>query len=53
MFELNYELMNTMSNSVSCYDHVLRREDGNVLRGALDIRSKEEREANEYMEEIG
>ena len=25
------------SNSVCCYGHVLRREDGNVLRRALDF----------------
>ena len=26
-----------MANSVRCYGHVLRREDGHVLRGALDF----------------
>ena len=32
-----------IANSVHCYGHVLRREDGHVLRRALDFRVEERR----------
>ena len=52
MLGLN-ETIDQLANSVRCYGHVLRREDGHLLRRALDLkvdgqrkkgRSKEERE---------
>ena len=52
----------TMANSVRWYGHVLRREDGHVLRRALDFevegqskkeRSKQEGEAKEDKEKSG
>ena len=44
-----------MANSVRWYGHVLRREDGHVLRSALDLRLKvkEEREAEDDVEKVG
>ena len=45
-----------IASSVHWYGHVLRKEDGYVLRMALDFlgwRSKEEGEAKEDMEEAG
>ena len=32
-----------MANSVCCYDHVLRREDGHILRRALDFEVESQR----------
>ena len=52
--ETIYQL--AMANSVHWYGHVLRREDGRVLRRAIDFeehKSKEEREANEHIEKTG
>ena len=40
-----------MANSVRLYGHVLRREDGHVLRRVINLRSKEEIEAEDNMEE--
>ena len=42
-----------MTNSVHWYGHVLRREDGHILRRALGRRSKEEGETKEDMEKAG
>ena len=42
-----------MASSVRWYGHVLRREDGHVLRRALDFEVDGQREAEEYMEEAG
>ena len=42
-----------MANSVHWYVHVLIREDGCILRGALDSRLKEERDAEEDMKKAG
>ena len=41
-----------MANSVHWYGHVLRREDGHVLR-ILDFEVEGKREAEENMEEAG
>ena len=54
MLDLNetmYHLL--MACSVCWYGHVLRREDGHILRCAFILRLKEEREAEEDMEESG
>ena len=42
-----------MENSVHWYGHVLRREDGHVLRRALDFKVEGQRKAKEDMEEAG
>ena len=42
-----------MANSVHWYGHVLRREDGHVLRRALDFEVEGQRKAKEYMEKAG
>ena len=42
-----------MANSVHWYCHVLSREDGHVLRRALDFEVDCEREAEEDMEKVG
>ena len=42
-----------MASSVCWYGHVLRREDGHVLRRALRLKVKGRREAVEDMEEAG
>ena len=40
-----------MANSVHLYGHLLWREDGHVLRGALDFEVEGQREAEEDMDE--
>ena len=42
-----------MTNSVHWYGHVLTREDGHVMRRALDIEVKGKREAEEDMVKAG
>ena len=36
-------LNETMANSVHWYDHVLRREDGHLLRRAFDFEAEDQR----------
>ena len=42
-----------MANSVHLYGHLLWREDGHVLRGALDFEVEGQREAEKDMDEAG
>ena len=53
LIQMLNKAMDQFANAVHWHDHVLRRENGHVLRRALDLEVEGQREADEDMEEAG